>query len=428
MIENLFIITTFFIFLIFILIISFRAAKKGRTGITDRKPEIGFIVETFHELVDKLKKKERELEDLKKKAEERAERIKNYNEYILQSVPSGVISLDIDMRITKMNSAAENILSIKEAEVIGESCAKIFGDALNSFANGNMTSVRRRELSYTTDSGKISRLGLTLTPLRNSGGDAIGQLLVFTDLTELKALEAQAVLRDRLSSLGEMAAGMAHELRNPMGVIAGYTKLLSKKPDDSLRPLTDSIAKEVSVMDRIITDFLSFARPPELNISTFNLTDILKACISGLITERHDIKTGLCIPDMLSIEGDEILLRQAFTNLLTNAAEAMPHGGTLGIEASIIRGGKKREPLSSGHHSGHLAIKVTDSGHGIPPNMLEKIFMPFYTTKDRGTGLGLAIAHKVITSHNGTLKAESSDKGTTFIISLPLAIQRKAEG
>lgn len=428
MIENLFIITAFLLLLIVILIISFRAAKKRRKGLTDKKPEIGFIVETFHELVDKLKKKERELEDLKKRAEERAERIKNYNEYILQSVPSGVISLDIDMRVTKMNSAAENILSIKEEEVIGESCAKIFGDALNSFANGNMTSVRRRELSYTSDSGKISRLGLTLTPLRNTGGDAIGQLLVFTDLTELKALEAQAVLRDRLSSLGEMAAGMAHELRNPMGVIAGYTKLLSKKPDDSLRPLTDSIAKEVVVMDRIITDFLSFARPPELSISTFNLTDILKACISGLITDRQDIKTDLSIPDLLNIEGDEILLRQAFTNLFANAAEAMPHGGTLGIEASIIRGSKKGEPLSTGHHSGHLAVKVTDSGHGIPPNMLEKIFMPFYTTKDRGTGLGLAIAHKVITSHNGTLKAESSDKGTIFMISLPLNIQKKAVG
>ncbi|MEK6673695.1 MAG: ATP-binding protein [Nitrospirota bacterium] len=427
MIDNLFIITTFLFLLIFILIISFRAAKKGRTRITDRKPEIGFIVETFHELVDKLKKKERELEYLKKEAEERAERIKNYNEYILQSVPSGVISLDIEMRVTKMNAAAEKILSIKEADAIGKNYTKIFGDTLTAFI-GNKATVRRGEMAYTSDAGKISRLGLTLTPLRNSGGDAIGQLLVFTDLTELKALESQAALRDRLSSLGEMAAGIAHELRNPMGVIAGYTKLLSKKPDTSLKPITDSISKEVSVMDRIITDFLSFARPPELNVSVFNLTDTLKTGISNVIMDRHDIKVNLSIPDMLNIEGDEILLRQAFINLFVNAAEAMPHGGILGIEARIIRDDKQEEPLSSGLHSEHLDIKVTDSGHGIPPNMLEKIFMPFYTTKDRGTGLGLAIVHKVITVHNGLVKAESSDNGTTIRIRLPLTIQRKAEG
>ncbi len=319
-------------------------------------------------------------------------------------MPSGVISLDSDLIVTKLNAAAGRILNLKAEEVIGKPYHEIFRDPLKSILDGR-TSVERGELQYVTSSGKNMHLGLAVTPLMNAKKEAIGKLIVFTDLTELKALQSQAELRDRLSSLGEMAAGMAHELRNPMGVIAGYTKLLSKKVAPSLGHIVDSVSQEVAVMDRIITDFLSFARPAEINFTCIDLDALLKNCIVGVLGEREDIKVGLSDDKAPSLYGDEILLRQAFTNLIQNAVEAMPQGGDLKFGFSL-----KEETAE---------ITISDSGHGIPEKIKDKIFLPFYTTKDKGTGLGLAIVHKIIVSHRGSISVGSSEKGTTFRVRLP---------
>jgi signal transduction histidine kinase len=231
--------------------------------------------------------------------------------------------------------------------------------------------------------------------------------MVFTDLTELKALESRAELRERLSSLGEMAAGMAHELRNPMAVIAGYTKLLSKKVDPSLLPVVDSVAGEVAVMDRIITDFLSFAKPTELVVSPVDMVQLIRTCVAHIAGERKDLRISFGAETIPPVHGDEILLRQAFTNLVQNAVESMPQGGDLRL-------GFSAEPDS-------LEITISDTGHGIPEKLKEKIFLPFYTTKDKGTGLGLAIVHKIVVSHHGSISVESTEKGTTFRVRLPLS-------
>ncbi|MFN3967018.1 MAG: DNA translocase FtsK 4TM domain-containing protein, partial [Endomicrobiia bacterium] len=201
--------------------------------------------------------------------------IESYNEYILQSVPSGVISFDRDKKVTKVNSAAERILNIKSDDVIGKNFKDIFREPLLSLLS-RIDHAERKEIQYVTDSGRNIYLGLTLTPLINGEGDVIGQIMVFTDLTDLKALKAQAELRDRLSSLGEMAAGIAHELRNPMGVIAGYTKILQKKVDPTLLEIVDSISKEIVVMDRIISDFLFFAKPADINPYELNLRKLIE--------------------------------------------------------------------------------------------------------------------------------------------------------
>ena len=197
--------------------------------------KVGFVVDTFHELVSQLKEKERELEVLRNKAEDRAMAIEGYNENILQSVPSGVISFDEEMRITKINRAAEKILEIKGETIVGQNHRDVLNKPITDFLNDRKI-IERGEISYITSSGKRIWLGLTLSPLKDKEGAKIGQILIFTDLTHLKAIESQMELRDRLSSLGEISAGIAHELRNPMAVIAGYTKLMSKKVDSSLKP------------------------------------------------------------------------------------------------------------------------------------------------------------------------------------------------
>lgn len=212
-------------------------------------------------------------------------------------------------------------------------------------------------------------------------------------------------LRDKLSSLGEISAGIAHELRNPMAVIAGYTKILLKKADISLKPSVDTISKEIIVMDRIISDFLSFAKPAELSIFNIDLKTMIESCASSVTGDRKDIVLNLDIDTLPSIKGDEVLLRQAFINLIQNSVEAMPQGGLLTIKAFI---------------GDFLDIFISDTGHGISENMQDKIFLPFFTTKEKGTGLGLAIVHKIIVSHGGNITVESNEKGTTFRIRLPL--------
>jgi PAS domain S-box-containing protein len=393
----------FFLF-VFLRVTSRRRKEREMSGKEDSS-EVGFIVGTFHELVAKLKDKEKELEGLRRKAEERAEVVEGYNEYILQSVPSGVISLDSNFVITKVNAAAGRILNLRADEVIGRHYDEIFGEPLKGILDGG-TVIERGELQYITNSGKNVHLGLAVTPLMDAKRKIIGQLMVFTDLTELKALQSQAELRDRLSSLGEMAAGMAHELRNPMGVIAGYTKLLSKKVDPSLRHDVDSVSREVAVMDRIITDFLSFARPTEVNFSSVDIGALIKNCVAGILGERKDIKVYFPAEGACLIRGDEILLRQAFTNLIQNAVEAMSQGGELRFGFSVGAAGAE--------------IIISDSGHGIPEKIKDKIFLPFYTTKDKGTGLGLAIVHKIVISHRGLVSVESNEKGTTFKVRLPI--------
>lgn len=406
MTEHLFLISVITVFfLLFAFYIILRVRKSRELPKRKEVSEVGFVVDTFHELVAKLKEKEKELDSLRRIAEDRADVYESYNEYILQSVPSGVISLDSGLRLTKINSAAEKILNIKATDVINRDYHDIFGEPVIRYLEDKHL-VERKEFQYTLNSGKRIHLGLTLTPLFNSSNNAIGQLMVFTDLTELKALEAQAALRDRLASLGEMAAGMAHELRNPMGVIAGYTKLLSKRTDNSLSHIVTAISNEVAVMDRVISDFLSFARPAALNLSRVDMEQVISNCASNVLADKEGIKLYLAIENIPQVYGDEILLRQAFINLFQNSIEAMQEGGELRISFCVS--------------SGYLEVAITDSGHGISEEIWDKVFLPFYTTKDKGTGLGLAIVHKIIVSHQGNISFDSNEKGTTFNISLPL--------
>ena len=364
---------------------------------------MGFVVDTFHDLVSKLKDKERELEDLRKIAEERAGSVEIYNEDILQSVPSGVVSFDQDLRIKKMNAAAEHILEMKQADVLLKESGEVFHSPIAELL-GRRETVERAEISYLTGSGKRIWLGLNVSPLKDSTDRNIGQLLVFTDLTELKAFQSRQDLRDRLSTLGEMSAGIAHELRNPLAVISGYTKMLSKKVEDPMKPAVESIAKEVAVMDRIITDFLSFAKPTDLMVAPVDLQELLDGCLSSLGGPPEGMQVSVDIAMLPRINADEVLLRQACTNLLQNAIESMPDGGELKI---------------SGFMDDHVCISIADTGHGIPESIRDKIFLPFYTTKERGTGLGLAIVHKIVVSHGGDIKVETSDKGTTFTDQAP---------
>lgn len=412
--EIIFLYSVLFLIVILVVMSLFRIITRFYIGkkAMERKDgsKVGFVVDTFHDMVSTLKDKERDLEILRQKAEDRALAIEGYNENILQSVPSGVMSFDENLKIMKVNQAAGKILEVKEETVIGKHHAEILGKPITDLLNGKKF-IERGEISYITSSGKRIWLGMTLSPLRDQNGKTIGQILVFTDLTHLKAVESQMELRARLSSLGELSVGIAHELRNPMAVIAGYTKLLSKKGEKSLQPIIENISKEIAVMDRIISDFLSFAKPAELTMTDIDLKAMIGNCITAIRGDKSDITVRLNIDGRPTIKGDEIFLRQTFINIIQNAVEAMPQGGVLFIEI-----------VPSADPGRGFDIVISDTGHGISEDIIDKIFLPFFTTKERGTGLGLAIVHKIVVSHGGTISVESSDKGTMFRMRLPVGI------
>jgi signal transduction histidine kinase len=258
-------------------------------------------------------------------------------------------------------------------------------------------------------SGDKLWLGYNTAVLTDRHEAALGVILSFSDLTEVKQLQEQVELRERLTALGEMSAGIAHELRNPMAVIAGYLNLLSKKNDASGQETIRSISNEIDGMNRIIGDLLTFARPASLNRVKINIKELIENCLANIMQTSgaaSRVKTDLRL-EAVEASLDEVLMRQALTNLIQNAVEAMPGEGTLSLK--IV---KARQEMK---------IIINDTGEGIAPEVVPKIFLPFFTTKDKGVGMGLALAHKVITAHGGSIQVESRrGRGTTFIVILPL--------
>ncbi len=383
-----------------------RPRKILKTSKADKEgSEVGFVVETFHDLVEKLKEKERELEKLRACAEEKAIRMEAYNENILQSVPSGVISIDNAMKIKSVNQAAEYILGVDSRETIGRNFDEIFNEPLTKLVTDDKT-ILRGEYPYVTNDRRHIWLGITSSQLKNAAGEIIGLIFVFTDLTDIKALQSQVELKERLSQLGEMSAGISHELRNSMSVISGYAKLLCKKVESSNKSTVDAILTEINSMDKIISELLAFAKPTVLNTGQVDLSEMIKESAATAVGDNNTIEVSINAVNYMSIKADEILLRQALINLFINAVEAMPEGGRLGIELSYL--------------NDKAAITVQDTGYGIPKDLIQRIFLPFHTTKEKGTGLGLALVQKVIISHGGSIDVDSKEgEGTTFRVVLP---------
>ncbi len=397
----------------FLLIRTVARRYRRRLGLEkdkrDKSQETAFIINAFHDVNRRLKDKEKELQRLKALAEQRAENVESYNENILQCVTSGVVTFDKSCRLTTMNRAAQEMLGFSPA-VHGVACGELFGQgeitrAVHDTIENKRPSARM-EAMLDRPSGKIW-LGFNTAILSDRQGEALGVILSFSDLTEVKHLQEQVELRERLTALGEMSAGIAHELRNPMAVISGYLTLLSKKTDPASQAIIRDITAEINGMNRIIGDLLTFARPAALNRVNVRIRELIDGCVGTVLQATNAdsrIKTVVDI-DGIEMQADEVLMRQAFTNLLQNAVEAMPEGGELSI---------------AGRAGRNLVLHIADTGMGIAPDALKKVFLPFFTTKDKGVGLGLALVHKIVLSHGGRIEVKSTEgRGTTFTVILP---------
>jgi signal transduction histidine kinase len=264
-------------------------------------------------------------------------------------------------------------------------------------------------------------IGYTVTFVPDDSGRVIGAAMFFKDLTRVEQLEERERLRDRLAAVGEMAAVIAHEVKNPLAGIEVMAGLLRRKiPDapDAQAVLTD-IINEAKMANSIVQEVLDFVRPIRLQVEHTAVADAVQGAIQLADTKarRGDVQVSVGIPDGLpQIQADQHQLTQVFTNLLMNAYEAMDGSGHVSITASRLR----LEDGSDPHEA--VLVQVADDGPGIPPDVAEKVFDPFFTTKPQGSGLGLAIVRKIVDAHDGRIDMRTAvGQGTTIRVTLPVS-------
>jgi signal transduction histidine kinase len=257
------------------------------------------------------------------------------------------------------------------------------------------------EADYRTPSGENRVLGITLSPVKGSVGEGLGAACLISDLTQITALEREARTRQNMVALGEMSAGIANEFKRSLATIGDYAQKLSYSGDAGARGFGQRILDESTNLSRVVSDFLTFARGPQtISPVPVQLRPMMEECAKETGVE---IDIGEDADVVLS--GDPTALRQAITNLFRNSMEA--------------KGSVPRIDVSATAKEGVAEIRIKDDGPGIPPEAMEKIFIPFYSTKPNGTGLGLALVHRIVSDHGGKVTVVSGQEGTTFILSLP---------
>jgi signal transduction histidine kinase len=340
---------------------------------------------------------------------------------------NGVVAVTRDGRVAVMNEIAYRVLDLEpRASDIGRPFTEVLRevpDVIRILAGAFEVShlPNRAELRL-KKTGKV--IGYTLSLVKSPRGRDVGATLFFKDLTRVEQLEERERLRDRLAALGEMAAAIAHEVKNPLAgieVMAGILKRQLPESQDAQNILAD-IIKEAKMANVIVQEVLAFVRPIRLEVEDVSLSDVISDAIT--MAESHDKRGGaqvaVDLPESLRpIQGDPHQLRQIFTNLLTNAFEAMNGGGNVSIAAVAVEGDEDSGP---DHGTGPtVVVTVTDNGPGIPVDVMDRIFSPFFTTKPQGSGLGLAIVRKIVDAHDGRIDVgERPGGGTVFRVTLPV--------
>ncbi len=349
-----------------------------------------------------------------------------FTEDIVESIASGLVTTDLSGKITSFNRSASEITGFQPEEAVGSIWWELFSweEIRDRYRNLAVTGAPQRfDGEISTKEGERCLLGVTISPLRNEHGGQIGIIGTFQDLTQLRSLEEEMHKKERLATIGEMAAGMAHEIRNPLASLSGSIEVL--KSDLNLRDehlkLMEIAIREAERLNSIITQFLLYAKPLPPRRRRTDLHALLSETVQLLQNnpEYHDrIRVSLLTPPeplMILIDPDQI--RQVFWNLSINAFQSMPEGGVLTISTRRTR--TKKGKISAAPEE-VVEILFADTGEGIKKEDLPRIFYPFFTTKSSGSGLGLSIVQRIIEEHTGEILVESSSKGTTFSIVLPL--------
>ncbi len=435
--------------------------------------EAAFVLETFQSVIAQLQDQQAELKRLGEQASARADSAERFSDRIVASMPTGLIAFDAAGNTTLANGPARDLLA-NELSASGAHVRTIFASipALAELVEACLQSgrvFRREEVEAINGSGQGKRFGATIAPIDPvSGSGARGALCLITDITEVMRLREEVALKRNLESLGEMSAGLAHEFKNAMAALHGYAQFLQNiDHDEQGKAAADALIEEVRNLSEMTTSFLNFARPQPLQLEEISLNELIQECardLSSLFEERRvklviegpssapplrsprlggesarllgssptpgspagqpgwggTVREGVAEPNTaqhethnLVVQADLRMLRQTFLNLLRNAAEAISNDKS--DRRVIIRSSIENEQGKQ-----RAAISIQDTGDGIAAADLQKIFIPFFTTKTQGHGIGLALAHRVITEHGGTLTVTNApDGGAVFTIRLP---------
>lgn len=339
------------------------------------------------------------------------------NEHVINSLPSGLATTDTSQRILTFNHAAQAITGLSFAGAFGRPIADVLQlppqllDALEGDASG--VAARRVEFRFRTSDGRDIEVGLSATHLETPGGRA-GLLFTFQDVTSIKKLERDVHIQQRLAAVGEMAAGIAHEIRNPLASMSGSIQILRQELPLSTEQaqLMDIVLRESERLNTTIRSFLAYARPQRFAIARFDVRRALNDT-ALLLRNSAEVLAGHLVevelpPGELWYEADEGQIKQIVWNLATNGLRAMPDGGRLRLVGSL-------EPSSDG-----VVITVEDEGVGIPADELDRLFQPFHGTFAKGSGLGLAIVHRIVADYSGEIQVSSRPgAGTTVSVRLP---------
>jgi PAS domain S-box-containing protein len=378
-----------------------------------------------NEIEEKIAQKEEIIQHLTRELED----VRNFTESVIQSIGSGIIITEMNDTITYINQAGERMLGYSKKELL-EQPFSIFNlkekqSMIPSILNNPDDLDTRKEGWMKKKDGSEFPVGFTINNHLSNSGERIGKIVVFRDLTNVYKIQEEILRMDRLVSLGKLASGIAHELRNPLAGIKTTAQALGEEisGDDSKREYLHRITREIDRLNELLKTFFSFAKPQDLNLAHCHIKDIINEIIPFLIKEIADkgIRfTETYHPQLPKIKVDKTQMHQVFLNLFLNAIQAMPHGGELKIEATPM-GSSSLE----GSKQNFIKVVISDTGRGIPPHIVHRIFDPFFTTKPKGIGLGLSITYQIIKKHAGTIKVESQwEKGTSFVINLPETLER----
>jgi nitrogen fixation/metabolism regulation signal transduction histidine kinase len=346
----------------------------------------------------------------------RAEASERLSGEIIASMTSGLLVVDADGRVRTLNPAGLEMLGMVSPswdpsfrEIRGAEALVV---AIDECLRTGKAIVRRSiPLSRV---GGASHLGVTVSPIRQDKGGTLGAICLFTDLTEVMELEEQLRLKDSLARLGELTAGIAHEFRNGLATIHGYGRLLDlEKLQPEYRPYVEGIRAETVALGEIVTNFLNFARPAELVLTPVDMRMTVERAADDIRADATVRGGEVTITgDFGEVLGDDVLLRQAFSNLCRNAIEACAGAGI--VPAVRLVG-------VLDHAQAMQRISVVDNGPGVDPAVASRIFRPFVTTRARGTGLGLALVQKIVVTHNGRVSASNeAGGGARLTVTLPL--------
>jgi PAS domain S-box-containing protein len=349
------------------------------------------------------------------------ERLKEFNENIVESINVGILAVDLEGRIESWNAQMEAMYAQSRAEALGQALSDVFPldfvEAIEEFRNEQGVH-HLYKFPLTTRAGEQRTTNIAVAPLLSRDFVPVGRIILVDDITERVSLETQLAQADKLSSIGLLAAGVAHEINTPLAVISSYAQMLSKqlRGDARLGPVLDKITQQSFRAAEIANGLLNFSRTSTTEFRDTNLNQVIRDTLSLL---EHQFKTAQINVDLElaeelpPIHGNSGKLQQVFLNLLLNAKEAMPSGGRLRVVTAV---------------NGQVVAQISDSGSGIAPEHLKRIYDPFFTTKTtprpgdrRGTGLGLSVSYGIIQEHAGKIHVESAvGAGTTFHLEFPL--------